>query len=93
MAEHLDLSKPMSLRAHMARRGLMFDQLAPYDDPERGWVDPLDDDDVRIEVRRFVGQLWKAALRAEGDSSPSRDDAREPSKTVYFGRTRRGDAR
>jgi hypothetical protein len=65
MAEPLDLSKPTSLRAHMARRGLMFNQLAPFEDPERGWVDPLDDHETRDEARRFMGQVWKAALRAE----------------------------
>lgn len=65
MTDPLDLAKPMALRALMARRGLVFNQLLPYDDPEHGHTDPLDDDDMKEEVRRFMGQLWQAALRAE----------------------------
>lgn len=63
--ETLDLLKPLHLRAEMARRGLVFSQLLPYDDPEHGWTDPLDDGETRIEIRRFMGQLWQAAMRAE----------------------------
>jgi hypothetical protein len=61
----IDLSKPMHIRAEMARRGLMFNQLLPYDDPECGYTDPLDNHEMRVEVRRFMGQIWQAALRAE----------------------------
>lgn len=69
----LDLAKPMNLRAEMARRGLVFNQLLPYEDPEHGHTDPLDDPEVRVEVRRFMGQVWQAALRAEAKDSDSRE--------------------
>lgn len=57
----------MNLRAEMARSGLTFRQLCAYDDPERGWVDPLrDDPEVRQLVKNFMQRLWMAALEAEG---------------------------
>lgn len=64
-AHPVDLSKPMALRAEMARQGLMFNQLLPYEDPERGHVDPLNDPEMKAAVRRFMGRIWQAALRAE----------------------------
>lgn len=63
MAGHLDLSKPMNLRAEMARAGLH--SLTPYEDAERGWVDPLDDREQRGLARVFLHNLWQACLRAE----------------------------
>ena len=66
--QEIDLAKPMALRAEMARQGLMFHQLLPYDDPERGYVDPLDDHETKVAVRRFMGRIWQAALRIEGGS-------------------------
>jgi hypothetical protein len=59
----LDLSNPVSLRAEMARSGLH--DLTPYDDPERGWTDPLDDREQRGLARVFLHNLWVACLRAE----------------------------
>ena len=61
----LDLSKPMSLRAHMARLGIAPMQCRPYEDPERGYVDPLDDHESRLLLRSFLGALWRACERAE----------------------------
>lgn len=61
----LDLAKPLHIRAEMARRGLLFSHLLPYEDAGRGWVDPLDDDETRGAVRGFMGQLWLACVRAE----------------------------
>lgn len=66
VADHpIDLSQPRALRAEMARQNLTFDQLLPYEDPERGHVDPLDDPEMKLAVRRFMGRIWQAALRAE----------------------------
>ena len=61
----LDLSKPMSIRANMARLGIAPMQSRPYDDPERGYVDPLDDHESRLLVRAFLGELWRACEQAE----------------------------
>ena len=63
VAEPLDLSRPMNLRAEMARSGLH--SLTSYDDPERGWVNPLDDPEQQQLVRSFLNRLWQAALDAE----------------------------
>lgn len=60
-----DLSDPVGLRAKMARAGLNPLQLRTYDDLEHGWVDPLDDDEMRTIVRRFMSSLWRACERAE----------------------------
>lgn len=59
----LDLSNPLNLRAEMARAGLH--NLSHYDDPERGWVNPLNDPDQQGEVRAFCRRLWAACLAAE----------------------------
>jgi hypothetical protein len=61
----LDLSKPMNLRAEMARAGIAPMHNQPYEDPERGWVDPLDDDEARTILRRFLAALWRSCLEAE----------------------------
>ena len=61
----LDLSKPMSIRANMARLGIAPMQSRPYDDPERGYVDPLDDHESRLLLRAFLGELWRACEQAE----------------------------
>lgn len=63
MAEPLDLSRPVNLRAEMARSGLH--SLMPYEDAERGWVNPLNDSEQQQLVRSFLGRLWQAALDAE----------------------------
>lgn len=47
----------LSTRAEIARRGLH--DLSGYDDPEFGWVDPLDDDETRTEVRRTLTELGR----------------------------------
>lgn len=60
-----DLANPLHLRAEIARRGLAFPQLLPYEDAERGYIDPLDDPETRIAVRLFMGRIWQACLRAE----------------------------
>lgn len=62
MAE-LDLSNPVGIRAAMARSGLH--DLAPYEDAERGWTDPLDDREQRGLARVFLHNLWVACQRAE----------------------------
>lgn len=62
-----DLSDPVHLRAEMARAGIAPMHNRPYDDPERGWVDPLDDDETRTIVRRFLAALWRACERAEAE--------------------------
>jgi hypothetical protein len=62
----LDLSNPLHLRAEMARAGIAPSNNRPYDDPERGYVDPLDDDEARTIMRRFLAALWRACERAEG---------------------------
>lgn len=61
----LDLSNPTHIRAEMARRGLIFGHLLPYEDAERGWVDPLNNDETKAAVRAFMGRIWLACLRAE----------------------------
>lgn len=61
----LDLSNPTHIRAEMARQGLSFNHLLAYEDPHQGWVDPMDDEETKIAVRRFVGRIWQACLRAE----------------------------
>lgn len=61
----LDLSNPLHIRAEMARQGLMFGHLLPYEDAERGWVDPLNDDETKAAVRAFMGRIWQACVRAE----------------------------
>lgn len=67
----LDLTKPMKMRAEMARGGIAPIQLQPYEDPERGWVDPLDGDESRTVVRRFMHALWRACERAEAEPNAS----------------------
>lgn len=49
----------LKLRARMARAGFAPAQIYPYEDPERGWTDPLDDDETRTEMRRFFAELWR----------------------------------
>lgn len=64
--EPISLAKPLSIRAEMARLGLAPAQMTTYEDPERGWLDPLDDDEMRTAVRRLMSALWAASLRHEG---------------------------
>lgn len=54
--------------ADMARRGLH--DLNPYWSPDYGFVDPLDDPDVRAEVRRYIGRRWRelAQLKATDEA-------------------------
>lgn len=60
----LDLSKPMSIRAEMARAGLH--DLSPYWSPDTdSMVDPLDDAETRADVRSFMVAMWRACLNAE----------------------------
>lgn len=72
----LDLSNPMHIRAEMARQGLLFSHLLPYEDAERGWVDPLNDDETKAAVRAFMGRIWQACLRAERLSENGREGDR-----------------
>lgn len=60
----LELADPAGIRAEMARNGLTFTQLLPYEDAEFGYVNPLDDHETQIAVRRFFGRLWRACLSA-----------------------------
>lgn len=55
------------LQAEMARAGLH--DLSPYDDPEFGWINPLDDTEVQVAVRRFLAHLrrWCSRERDGGD--------------------------
>jgi len=48
----------LSTRAEVARRGLH--DLSGWEDPEHGWIDPLDDDETRTEVRRTLTELGRA---------------------------------
>ena len=81
----LDLSKPMSLRAEMARGGIAPMQTRPYDDPEYGYVDPLADDEMRTTVRRFLGALWRACERAEAQPASALPDPRPTEAEAYDG--------
>lgn len=63
-----DLGDPAHLRAEMARAGLAPMQTRPYDDPEHGYTDPLDNDEMRTIMRRFLGSVWRACERAEAAS-------------------------
>jgi hypothetical protein len=65
MSGAFDLTKPMHIRAEMARAGIAPMQIQPYDDPEYGWTDPLNNDEVRTTMRRFLHALWRACERAE----------------------------
>lgn len=65
MSEPLDLSKPMHLRAEMARAGIIPSQLGSYEDPERGWVSPTREPETQAAIRDFMTRLWEAALAAE----------------------------
>ncbi len=60
-----DLADPRHIRAEMARAGLAPTQLSPYHDPEQGYTDPLDNDEMRTIVRRFLAATWRACERAE----------------------------
>lgn len=65
----LNLSNPLHIRAEMTRQGLIFSHLLPYVDAERGYVDPLDDPETKVAVRRFMGRIWQACVAAErGDA-------------------------
>jgi hypothetical protein len=69
----LDLSNPIHIRAEMVRQGLIFSHLLPYEDAERGYVDPLNDDETKVAVRRFMGRIWQACLHAERDAQNGRN--------------------
>lgn len=55
---------PLTLRAEMARHGLLPHQTAPYVTSDRGTVDPIKDDPGN--VRHFVGWLSQFAPVPEG---------------------------
>lgn len=61
------LSSPLSIRAEMARKGLLLDQLLPYDDPEKGWVDPMNEKDTQLALLRFVRDLERICAEAGSD--------------------------
>lgn len=61
----LDLSNPVGIRAAMARRGLAPGHTHAYDDPDRGWVNPLDDRETQGDVRALLAELWQACLNVE----------------------------
>lgn len=65
MPDHeLTLRKPIQIHAEMAQAGILPHQLSPYWDPDRECtVDPLDDLEVRRELRRFLKRLWDACVR------------------------------
>lgn len=51
----------------MARKGLLLDQLLPYDDPEKGWVDPMNEKDTQLALLRFVRDLERICAEAGSD--------------------------
>lgn len=55
---------PLSITANLARRGLLPSQLRPYDDPERGWVDPRAERDTIDSAFDFIG--WIAQEVTDG---------------------------
>lgn len=61
----MDLSNPKGIRHAMVWAGLGPNATVPYEDPDRGWVDPLLDQEARTAVRRFIAALWRACERAE----------------------------
>lgn len=66
----LDLSNPTHLRATMARQSLTYGDLSTYWSPDTdSMVDPLDDQEIRSDLRVFMAKLWIAALDAERGGS------------------------
>ncbi len=64
MTEPIDLSTragKLACRAQMARAGIAPQHLRSYDDAERGWVNPLADEEAQYEVRKFLYRLWDSA--------------------------------
>lgn len=51
---------PLHIKAEMARKGIAPMQLQGYEDPERGWVDPMDDMDTKAAIRHLLSEIWKA---------------------------------
>lgn len=41
----------------MARNGILLNQLMPYEDPERGWIDPMNEKDTQKAILRFLLNL------------------------------------
>lgn len=52
---------PVAVKADLARSGIAPGQLAPYHDPERGYVDPKADREVVAALWALVGTLWRAS--------------------------------
>jgi hypothetical protein len=48
----------LELRAWMARNGLAPNQLAPYEDPERGFLDPKDDPETKAALWLLARKVW-----------------------------------
>lgn len=65
----LDLAKPLGIRAEMARRGILPHQMMPYEDPERGFVDPYFDQEMRGLILGFLSDLNKALIEACSEAS------------------------
>lgn len=61
-----DLQRPMRIRAVMARNGFgPPGNLRPWDSPDSGWTDPLNDPEIREAVRSFMARLWRICELAE----------------------------
>lgn len=66
MSEPLSLSAPVHLRAETARAGLLCHQLQPWESPDKGYYNPLNDPEIQREVKSFMRRLELAACEAEG---------------------------
>ena len=63
---------PRTVRAEMARHGLLPNQLRPYWSPDRErTIDPLMEEDTRVAVRDFARWLEQTCLDSE--RHPGRD--------------------
>lgn len=58
----LDLSNHLAVRAEMVRAGIAPNQLETWWSPDtESDVNELDDPEVQVAVRRFLGRAWEAA--------------------------------
>lgn len=66
----LALNAPIHTRAVMVRQGVAPWQLDGYWDPDaKRTVYPMDDPEVRADIRAFLAALWNACLQAEADQT------------------------
>lgn len=64
LPEGMDPAAGRHLAATIARAGLH--DLMPWDSPDTGWTDPLDDPETKAEVRSFLGRLFREAKEVGG---------------------------